>query len=434
MSSPLSATLPVTLDDIFRARERIGDALVRTPCVRSGFFSERLGAGAYFKLDNLQRTASFKERGALNRMLTLSAEERRRGVIAASAGNHAQGVAYHAGRLGIGAKIVMPLSTPEIKQQNTRQFGAQVVIHGDNYDEAMAHAMELVEREGRVLIHPFDDPHVIAGQGTLGLELLEDLEAGRIAMDTVVVSIGGGGLIAGIATAIKSVRPEIRVVGVESVERDAALRSRRAGHLVSLGAAQMARETIADGIAVKRIGALTYPLIEAYVDDIVAVEESETAAAVFLLLERQKTVVEGACAVTVAAMLNDTLRERIGARDAVMMLSGGNIDVNLLWRIMERSMTREGRLTYLRVRVPDRPGNLSRLTELLGARGANILQLTQRHGVGNLWVTEAEVDLTLETRGGEHVDEIKAALAAAGYGVKDDNAADPWEAGGEAAR
>lgn len=420
--------LSVSLADVRQARSRIAEHLVLSPCVFSGFFSERMGGRAYFKLDNLQRTSSFKERGALNRMLVLSEEERRRGVIAASAGNHAQGVAYHAGRLGIGARIVMPETTPEIKRENTRRFGAEVVIHGANYDRSMEHAMTLVEEEGRVLIHPFDDPHVIAGQGTIGLEVLEQCPE----VDTVVVSIGGGGLIGGIATAIKALKPSVRVIGVESAARDAALRSREAGERVSLSPGQMAGETIADGIAVQRIGELTFPLIEAYVDDIVRVEEAEIADAVFVLLERQKTLVEGACAAAAAAMLNESLRARVGGKEVVMMLSGGNIDLTLLWRIMQRSMSHQGRLAYLRVRVPDRPGMLSDLTELLGRERANILQLSQRHAVGNLWVTEAEVDLTLETRGESHVQTIKRALAAAGYGVKDEEAAEPWHPDGPA--
>lgn len=431
MATTDPGTLAITLEDIQQAREKIRDSIVGTPCVRSGFFSEETGTNIWLKLDNLQRTSSFKERGALNRMLALSAAERARGVIAASAGNHAQGVAYHAARLGIGAKIVMPTTTPEIKQENTRKLGAEVVIHGRNYDEAMAHALELVESEGRVLIHPFDDPHVIAGQGTLGLELLEQCPE----MDTVVVAIGGGGLIAGIAAAVKALRPDVRVVGVESAARDAAARSLAAGERVSLEPAQMALETIADGIAVQRIGALTFPLIQEHVDEIVTVQEAEIADAIFTLLERQKVLVEGASASTLAAVRNPAVRKQVGGKNVVLLLSGGNIDLNLFWRIMERCMTHARRLAYLRVRVPDKPGKLAGLSSLLGEgeHRANILQLTQRHSVGNLWVTEAEVDLTLETRGPDHVEGIKRALEAAGYGVMDESDGRTWHADGPAA-
>jgi threonine dehydratase len=396
------------LQEIRAARERIGGAVITTPCTPSEAFGELFGGHAWFKFENLQRTGSFKERGALNRILLIPPPDRERGVIAASAGNHAQGVAYHAGRLGIRATIVMPERTPLIKVSNTERFGARVVLHGANYDEAMAEALRLQDEEGSTLVHPFDDPAVIAGQGTIGLELLEQCPD----MEVVVVPVGGGGLISGIAMALKEVRPEIRVVGVEAAVLPAALRAREAGRLVTIPAA----ETIADGIAVRSIGERTFGIIERYVDDLVTVGEEEIASAVLLLLEREKTVAEAASATALAAVLSGAVAEVAGA-NVVLLLSGGNIDVNLLSRIIERGLVNDGRVTHLDVRVRDRPGALAALTALLAERGANVLRLDHRRGTHGLWVTEAEVALTLETRGTAHADELVTALAAAGYEV-----------------
>lgn len=395
--------------DIQQARARIAEHVVFTPCTPSAAFGERFGGRAWFKFENLQRTGSFKERGALNRILALSAVERERGVIAASAGNHAQGVAFHAGRLGVAATIVMPERTPLIKVANTERFGARIVLHGQNYDEAMDEALRLRDLSGATMVHPFDDPLVIAGQGTIGLELLEQCPE----MDTVVVSVGGGGLIAGVALAIRSVRPDVRIVGVEARAIPAALRSRAAGDRVVVPAA----ETIADGIAVRQIGEHTFPLIERYVDDLVDVEEEEIASAVLLLLEQEKTVVEAGCAATLAAVLNGSAGDLTG-RNVVMLLSGGNIDVNLLSRIIDRGLIRDGRLTHLQVRVDDRPGALAALTGVIAERGANVLRLDHRRGTGTLWLTQAEVELTLETRGPAHVRDLINALQGHGYGVE----------------
>jgi threonine dehydratase len=396
----------VSLSDIQQAAERIRGQVLLTPCTPAGHFGERFGGEAWFKFENLQRTGSFKERGALNRLLLLDEAERRRGVAAASAGNHAQGVAFHAWRLGIPATIVMPERTPLIKVSSTAGFGARVVLHGANYDEAMEEALRLREAEGLTLIHPFDDPAVIAGQGTVGLELLEQCPE----MDTVVVSVGGGGLISGLAVAIKTVRPSVRIVGVEAATIPAALRSREAGERVTLPAA----ETIAEGISVRRIGEHTFPHIERYVDDLVAVGEEEIASAVLLLLEREKTVVEAACASTVAAVLGGHAGDLRGRR-VVMVLSGGNIDVNLLSRIIDRGLARDGRLTTLSVRLRDRPGALAGLTRVLAESGANVLRLDHRRGGEGVWLTEAVVDLTLETRGPDHVEGLLARLDEAGY-------------------
>jgi threonine dehydratase len=398
----------VTLSDIQAARARIDGQVVLTPCTPSETFGEMFGGHAWFKFENLQRTGSFKERGALNRMLLLSDDERRRGVIAASAGNHAQGVAYHARRLGIPATIVMPERTPLVKVLATERYGANVVMHGSVYDEAMAEALRLREQEGSTLIHPFDDPAIIAGQGTIGLELLEQCPE----MDAVVVGVGGGGIISGIAVAIKETRPEVRVIGVESAVLPAAYASRQAGRLVTIPPA----ETIAEGIAVRRIGDNTHELIERYVDELVTVSEEEIAAGVLLLLEREKTVAEAACATTVAAVVDGHIQGLKG-KNVVMVLSGGNIDVSLMSRIIERGLVQDGRRAYMRVRIKDRPGALAALTAMLAETGANILKLDHNRANADLWVTEAEIDLGLETRGRAHVEQIAARLVAAGYEV-----------------
>ncbi|MBV9772873.1 MAG: threonine ammonia-lyase [Gemmatimonadetes bacterium] len=397
------------LQDILDAQRRIAGKVVLTPCTPSEAFGEMFGGSAWFKFENLQRTGSFKERGALNRILTLPEEERARGVIAASAGNHAQGVAFHAGRMGVPATIVMPERTPLVKVSNTRGFGARVVLHGTVYDEAMAEAMRIREEEGQALVHPFDDEAIIAGQGTIGLELLEQCPE----MEVVVVPVGGGGLIAGIAMAIKERRPEVRVVGVEASVLPAALRAREAGEPVEIPPA----ETIAEGIAVRRIGTTTFGLIERYVDDLVTVDEEEIASAVLLLLEREKTVAEAASAAGVAAVVGGHVPD-IAGKKVVMVLSGGNIDVNLLSRIIDRGLIRDGRQARLRVILRDRPGALASLTALLAREGANVLTLDHRRGAHGLWLTEAEVDLTLETRGRDHVRELAAALESEGYEVR----------------
>jgi len=381
-----------------------------SPCTPSEAFGELFGGRAWFKFENLQRTGSFKERGALNRILALTRDERERGVIAASAGNHAQGVAFHARRLGIAATIVMPERTPLIKVSNTERYGARVVLHGRSYDEAMERALHILEDESLSLVHPFDQDEVIAGQGTLGLEVLEQVPGA----DVVVVSVGGGGLISGIAAAIKALKPEVRVIGVEAASMPAALRAREAGEVVTIAPG----DTIADGIAVRRIGQNTFRHIEALVDDLVTVDEEEIANAVLLLLEREKTVAEGAAAAALAAVVNRRIPD-LQDREVVMLLSGGNIDVNLLARIIERGLAKDGRLARVRVRVDDRPGALAHLTGLLAAEGANILGLDHRRGLDGLWLTEAEVALTLELRGRPHLVQLVAALQSAGYHVQD---------------
>jgi threonine dehydratase len=399
----------VELRQIEEARRQLATHIIQTPCTPSEAFSELFGARAWFKFENLQRTGSFKERGALNRILAIPPASRSRGVVAGSAGNHAQGVAFHAQRLGVPATIVMPERTPLVKVASTEGFGARVLLHGASYDEAMEEAVRIQEESLATLIHAFDDEHVIAGQGTIGLELLEQVPQ----MEVVVVPVGGGGLVAGIAVAIKSMRPDVRIVGVEAERLPAALRARQARQPITIPAG----ETIADGIAVRRVGELAFPLIEEWVDDLVTVREEEIASAVLLLLEREKTVAEPAAAVTLAAVVGGRAGQLAG-RNVVMLLSGGNIDVNLLSRIIDRGLANDGRLARLEVRIQDRPGALAALTARIAELGANILRLDHRRGTQGLWLTDVEVELTLEMRGRAHVDELIDFLISSGYSVR----------------
>jgi threonine dehydratase len=405
-----SNTMP-TLSDVHAARERIAAAVVHTPVVPALALRDRVPSALHLKLENLQRTGSFKDRGALNRLLALTAEERRRGVVTASAGNHAQAVAYHGARLGIPVQVVMPEHTPLIKVTNTRRFGAEVRFHGATLDESIVEARRLEREEQRILVHAFDDDRVIAGQGTIGLELLEQLPD----LTSVVVPIGGGGLISGIAIAIKEQRPSVKIFGVEAAAAPSALASRRAGHVVKLESA----DTLADGIAVKRVGDRTFPLIERYVDDIVSVDETEIAAAVHLLLEHEKVLAEGAGAVPLAALIARKLP--VGETDVTaMVLSGGNIDVNMVERIIARGLVSDGRLAMLAVTVPDRPGNLARLTALVAAAGANVLQVAHSRAFADISVRDVEIVMQLETRGLDHVREIIAELERNGFGVREE--------------
>jgi threonine dehydratase len=397
--------------DIDAARERIGAAVVRTPVVPALALRERLTGPLHIKLENLQRTGSFKDRGALNRLLELNADERARGVVTASAGNHAQAVAYHGSRLGIPVNVVMPEHTPLIKVSNTRRFGANVHFRGATLSDAMVEAHRLERDEGYVLVHAFDDDRVIAGQGTIGLELLEQLPE----VTAVVVPIGGGGLISGIATAVKARRPEVRIFGVEAAVAASARASRRAGHVVEIETS----ETIADGIAVKRVGDRTFPIIERYVEDVVIVSEEEIAAAVHLLLENEKVLAEGAGAVPLAALLADRLPLR-PSDVTVMVLSGGNIDVNLVGRIIDRGLVTDGRLVRLSTTVRDRPGNLAKLTRLVADAGANVLGVAHRRAYADISVRDVEIVLHLETRGRDHVAAIIAELEREGVHAREE--------------
>jgi threonine dehydratase len=395
----------IQLSDIQAALGRIQADIRVSPCPRSEAFSAVTNSTIYLKLDNQQRTGAFKERGALNKLLTLTAEERSRGVIAASAGNHAQGVAYHAGRHGVRARIFMPLPTPLTKVSATRAFGAEVVLDGANYDEAFAKAVESGRQDGLTLIHAFDDDAVIAGQGSLGLEILEQ----HPDIDVIVAPIGGGGLIGGIACAVKETRPNVKIFGVQPSRLPSMKAAVAEGKPVTLRAAS----TIADGIAVRRAGERTLPLVQKYVDDIVTVEEEEIANAILLLLEREKTLAEGAGAAAMAAVLNRKLPVE-GKRTAVLVC-GGNIDVTLLSRIIERGLVKDGRLVRLRVHLPDYPGALHRLTGILAEHRANIVETSYDRAYHGVNLGDTAIDITMETRGPDHIAELLAALEAAGY-------------------
>lgn len=388
----------VTLQDIESAHERIRDFINRTPCPKTELFTQQTGCSALFlKLENLQRTGAFKERGALNKLLQLTAEERQRGVIAASAGNHAQGLAWHAGRLKIGTTIVMPERTPLIKIARTRSYGAKVILHGANFDEAFAESVRLRERDNLVFVHPFDDEAVIAGQGTIGLELLEQ----NPHLEMVVVPVGGGGMISGVACALKETNPRIKVIGVQSSSVPSMKAALEAGEPVTLEAGT----TVADGIAVRRAGTLTLAMVQRYVDAIVEVDEEEIAAAILQLLEREKTVVEGAGAAGLAALINGKIPGARGRKVGVV-LGGGNIDVNVISRIIERGLVKDGRLVRLVVRLPDRPGMLAKLMTAIAERGANVVEVYHNRAFTKVGLGEVEVEVTLETRGREHIDEL----------------------------
>jgi threonine dehydratase len=397
--------MSVTLGGIQQARQRIESDIYLSPAPHSDELSKMTGQQVFLKLDNLQRTGAFKERGALNKILTLSEDEKRRGVIAASAGNHAQAVAYHATARGIRSRIVMPLMTPLVKTASTAAYGAEVVLHGANYDESCTEALRLSEQDGMTFLHPFDDDAVIEGQGTLGLELLEQIPD----LEAVVVPVGGGGLIAGVACAIKESDPHVRVIGVQTERLPSMLRATDAGAPVTLPA----EATIADGIAVRRAGERTLPLVQRYVDELVAVDEEEIAKAILVLLEREKTLAEGAGAVALAALLQRKTSLR-GQRTAVV-IGGGNIDVSLLARIIERGLVKDGRRTRLRIHLTDRPGALHGLTRILADARANIVQTDHDRAHYGVSLGDTVIDITLETRGGEHIEEIRKSLTEEGY-------------------
>jgi threonine dehydratase len=395
----------VTLAEIHAAMGRIRDSIYLSPCARSEDMSQLTGNSVYLKLDNLQRTGAFKERGALNKLLTLTEQERSRGVIAASAGNHAQGLAYHAGRHGIRAQIVMPLTTPLIKVSATKGYGAEVVLHGANYDEACEEAIRRSEQSGMTFVHPFDDEVVIAGQGTMGLEILQQVPD----IEAIVAPIGGGGLIAGVACAVKETNPHVRVIGVQPARLPSMKVAIAEGHPVTLSPAA----TIADGIAVRRAGEKTLPLVQKYVDDIVTVDEEEIANAVLLLLEREKTLAEGAGAAAIAALINH--KTSLSGKKVAVLVCGGNIDVSLLSRIMERGLVKDGRLVRLRVHLPDYPGALHRLTGILAQHRANIVETSYDRAYYGVNLGDTAIDITMETRGPDHIAELLSALSANGY-------------------
>ena len=395
--------MTVSVADIERAQRRIAADIVVTPFEHSRTLSTQTGAELYLKFENHQFTASFKERGALNRLLDLTPDERRRGVIAMSAGNHAQAVAYHGKRLGIPTCIVMPRTTPNAKVEQTRVHGAEILLRGAQFDEARAFAVEEGARRHLTMVHPFDDAAVIAGQGTLGLEML----AQRPELDVLIVPIGGGGLISGVALAAKSVKPSLEIVGVQAERYPAAYQSfHRLPNRVPGGG------TVAEGIAVKSPGELTSELIRRYVDDIVLVDEATIERAMFTLLEIEKTVVEGAGAAAFAAVLRD--RDRFRGRKVGVVLSGGNVDMMILSSILQRGLVRSHRLVRLRVEIEDVPGALGKLTQLLGELDSNIIDITQQRTFGSSSVRAAIVDLVLQMRGEEQGHQVLEALRSRG--------------------
>jgi threonine dehydratase len=399
----------LTLKDIQKARDRIRDSIYMTPCAHSETLSQILDCTLYLKLENLQITGSFKERGALNKILQLNKSQRASGVIAASAGNHAQGVAHTASKLHIPATIVMPETTPLAKIQGTQDLGANIVLYGSCYDEAFEKAQQLQQKHGYTLIHAFDDPDIIAGQGTIGLEILEQVPD----VDMVVVPIGGGGLIAGIALAIKETHPQVSIIGVEAERMPAMKASVKAGKVTALRPAN----TIADGISVARVGQLTLPIVQQYVSNIVTAGEEETAHAIMTLLEKEKTLAEGAAAVGFAALSNNRI-QNIEGKKVVVLISGGNIDMTMLSRILERGMERDGRLARIKVVVPDKPGNVAELASIIAEQKANILRIAQNRSVSEVELGETVVELLLEAKGWQHVDAISSLIKARGYTVK----------------
>ncbi len=392
-----------SLADIEEAAARLAGQVMETPFVESRTLSAIVGAQVFLKFENLQFTASFKERGALNKLACLSPQDARRGVIAASAGNHAQGVAHHAQRLGLPATIVMPTFTPQVKVERTRGFGAQVVLHGETFDEARAEASRRAQAEGLTFIHAFDDPLIIAGQGTLGLEMLRQ----QPGLDTLVIAVGGGGLIAGIATATKALRPDIDVVGVQTRSFPAVYNAMK-GTQHPIGTS-----SLAEGIAVGKPGELTQALIRRHVDDMLLVEEADIEQAIVMLLDIEKTLVEGAGAAGLAALMEN--RERFAGKRVGLVLCGGNIDPLLLAAIIERGMVRAGRLVRIRVDARDTPGNLSRITGILGKVGANIEEVHHQRAFSTLSAQSVEIELVLATRNRAHVQETLTALAEAGF-------------------
>ena len=402
-SFPVTIAAMVSLADVRAAAARLSGQVLETPCVESRTLSQITGAQVFLKFENLQFTASFKERGACNKLVQLSDAEKARGVIAMSAGNHAQGVAYHAQRLGLRAVIVMPRFTPGVKVERTRSFGAEVVLHGDTLEEARAYALELAARQDLTFVHPYDDEAIVAGQGTVGLEMLQAVPT----LDTLVVAVGGGGLIAGIAVAAKAIKPDIEVIGVQTLRFPNMFNAVKHEHL------PQGISTIAEGIAVGTPGRITQAIIEKTVDDIVLVDEGDIEQAIVLLLEIEKTLVEGAGAAGLAALIKQP--ERFRGRKVGLVLGGGNIDPMLLAAIIERGMVRAGRLARIRVSSRDVPGSLARITAIVAEAGANIDEVHHQRAFTLLAAQNVEIELVVQTRGRAHIAAVIEALHAGGY-------------------
>jgi len=392
----------LNLDTIRQAATRLQQHVLRTPCVPSHTLSDITGAQVFLKFENLQFTASFKERGACNKLAQLSAEERARGVIAMSAGNHAQGVAYHAQRLGIRAVIVMPRFTPGVKVERTRGFGAEIVLHGDTLEEASAHALTLAAEQKLIFVHPYDDPDIVAGQGTVALEMLAE----EPDLDTLVIAVGGGGLIAGMATAAKAIKPDIEIIGVQMLRFPAMVNAIKGTHH------PQGTSSIAEGIAVGTPGQLPQAIIARLVNDLVLVDEGDIEQAIVLLLEVEKTLVEGAGAAALAALLR--FPQLFKGKKVGLVLCGGNIDPLLLASIIERGMVRAGRLARLRVSARDVPGTLAVITATVAAAGANINEVHHQRAFTTLAAQNVAVELVIQTRGPRHIQDVVHALGDAG--------------------
>ncbi|BBK43124.1 threonine ammonia-lyase [Allostella vacuolata] len=395
--------MTVTIDDIRRAAELIGGTIALSPCIAAPRLSQKSGADVHLKLETVHVTGSFKERGALARLLTLAPEAARAGVIAMSAGNHAQGVACHATRLGIPATIVMPEGTPFTKIERTEDFGARVLLHGRTLAEARAFAWQVADRDGLTFVHPYDDPMVVAGQGTIGLELAEQLPG----LDDVIVPIGGGGLIAGIATAIRALRPQVRIWGVQTALYPA-MRQALAGAPVSAGG-----DTLAEGIAVAEPGRLPREMLIGLLEDILLVDEGAIERAVHLLIDQQKIVAEGAGAAPVAALLANP--DPFRGRQVAVVIGGGNIDDRLLASILMRGLVRDGRLIRIRIELNDAPGALSRVTRLVADAGGNIVEIYHQRLFFDVPVKRAEVDAVVEIRNFRHAELLVKALVDGGF-------------------
>jgi threonine dehydratase len=404
----MASSVSVTIEDIRRAHRAIGEYVNRSPCILSPRLSEQTDCKLHLKMENLQRAGAYKVRGAVNAVLSLDDAHRRAGVIAASAGNHAQGLAFAAKRSGIQATIVMPETAPIAKQRGTEQYGATVVLYGNGYDDAFERATELQKEKGYTFVHAFDDPRVIAGQGTIGLELLEQ----NPHLDVFVVPIGGGGLAAGMAVALKNTNPKLRIVGVQAENIASMKASVEAGKVV-----KVTGSTIADGIAVAQPGEHTFPIIREYIDEIVTVSEDEIAEAVLLLLESEKTVTEGSGAVGVAAVSNGKIAG-IAGKQVCCVLTGGNIDTTFLATIVRRGLAKDGRLAKLNVIVPDRPGSIVDLAAIAASQKANILDIHHGRTFTSASFRETEIELMVETRGPEAVDALLKLITAKGYRVE----------------
>ncbi|HEY8047797.1 MAG TPA: threonine ammonia-lyase [Ramlibacter sp.] len=397
----------ITIADIRAAEARLQGQVLDTPCVESRTLSQITGAQVFLKFENLQFTASFKERGACNKLVQLSDAEKKHGVIAMSAGNHAQGVAYHAQRLGLRAVIVMPRFTPQVKIERTRSFNAEVVLHGDTLEESRAYAVELAAAQQLTFVHPYDDETIVAGQGTVGLEMLRAVPQ----LDCIVVAVGGGGLISGVAVAAKAIKPSIEIVGVQ------ALRFPNMFNAVKHAALPQGVSTIAEGIAVGTPGHITQAIIEQYVDDLLLVDEGDIEQAIVMLLEIEKTLVEGAGAAALAALLKNP--GRFAGRKVGLVLGGGNIDPMLLAAIIERGMVRAGRLARIRVSSRDVPGSLARITGIVAEAGANIDEVHHQRAFTLLAAQNVEIELVIQTRGREHIAAVIEALRAGGFSAQE---------------